>query len=1146
MRKQVKNSLFLSTALTALIVVSAPSVKAADLSLPGNALFASNGNADSTSVINAAAGDNVDLNNFDLGITIIGTTNDGTANGTLDVGNLTGGGTVTVDTGGLGSPATDNVLAVINSVDGVGTFTVTTVDADNALVNVNVLEGFSVTSDLLVQNLETDSTETVTMVIGGDTTIVGALNISAGDGGAATTVTLNGAANNITGGTVITGGNGASDEAVLVLTGASTNFGGNLTLTNGISGLALLEVGGAVGQTVSGNISGTGDVSVANTSADGASFTGDINIAAITVDSDTADQRAVFSGNVTTSGAIALGGNTGTDSITAIFGSSTGTTTISATGGITDGGSEDTSLVFTGGQTVSVNANMAADQILVTGNTTLDNNQTLNTNSGVTIESGSTVDIGNGAVVSAFTNAGDLNISGSGNVTGAIANTGTLLFDAASTGVVIGNVTGTGTITSDSAAGEVQGTVTQATAEISGALTVTGDYNVTNTYFDASGASLNIGMNADVTGDLNAMTAGDGNLVIEDAAGATTLTGNIGTSNAALNTVVIGGNTGTTDLTVTGNYYVGTTNIGAGDDLNLQSSSQTVMGTIQGVGNNEGRLVIGDAASASAVTFTGSLGTAGNLLNEVLINDLAELTVAGGGTGDMTTLTVDGTLNVGQDKTLNVGTLAGTSGTIDLTVGTDGASSNNSARIVSGAQLAADTTNETINGLTTTLSAGTGTINDGDSFLIYESTGAVTGVADADADTIAATDSSALYDFVIVRGDNSNVGGANDDLYALVSRNSTSSVTSDGNGQSTLNAVLSVAAPTDELATVIASVNNASTDEIDDVLSTLGATTDGGNVTGAIAVSNEAAAQVDIQLAALRSGEARGVTTGEYDNGLRAWGQVFGQTGEQDRRDNVAGYDLDTYGFTAGIDSQSVMEDTVLGVAFTYANTDVDSDNANNTQTDIDTYQLTAYGNTMLDQATYVAGQVSYGFGQNETTRSDIGGAGGPTANGEFDSHQFNVRAEVGRAVPVSESVTLTPKVSLSYLHYQADDYRETGAGNAGLNVESENLNVLELGVGADLGWEYDLYNGAILRPTVSAGVRYDALGEKTQATNQFIGGGAAFKTEGFDPAKTTVDLGFSLKYTSNNDWDIIADYDYEAKEDFDAHAASLKAVYNF
>jgi outer membrane autotransporter protein len=143
-------------------------------------------------------------------------------------------------------------------------------------------------------------------------------------------------------------------------------------------------------------------------------------------------------------------------------------------------------------------------------------------------------------------------------------------------------------------------------------------------------------------------------------------------------------------------------------------------------------------------------------------------------------------------------------------------------------------------------------------------------------------------------------------------------------------------------------------------------------------------------------------------------------------------------------------------------------------------------------------------------------------------------------------ATTLTPHVLAAYTHYSAEDYIEEGAGGANLDVASDTMDILEFGVGLTAGWEHKTEGGGVLKPELRAEYRYDVIGDSIATSSRFTGGGAAFKTEGFDPAQHRFNIGTGLTYTTPGNWELKAAYDYELKEDFSAHSGLLKASYKF
>jgi uncharacterized protein with beta-barrel porin domain len=194
----------------------------------------------------------------------------------------------------------------------------------------------------------------------------------------------------------------------------------------------------------------------------------------------------------------------------------------------------------------------------------------------------------------------------------------------------------------------------------------------------------------------------------------------------------------------------------------------------------------------------------------------------------------------------------------------------------------------------------------------------------------------------------------------------------------------------------------------------------------------------------------------------------------------------------------------------------------------------------------FLNGMAAYVFNDNETTRHNVGGIAGVTANGQFDANQFVVQGELGRDFHQTGGLTLTPSVMANYTYYDAGSYTETGAGTANLNVNSDSVSALNLGVGVDAVWDIENHDGSKLQPSLTAGYRYDVIGDSLDSNASFTGGGAAFKAQGVDPARSTLTAGAGLKYYATNNWELSARYTFDAKEDYTAHAGLLRAAYKF
>ncbi|MCF8495965.1 MAG: autotransporter domain-containing protein [Alphaproteobacteria bacterium] len=389
-----------------------------------------------------------------------------------------------------------------------------------------------------------------------------------------------------------------------------------------------------------------------------------------------------------------------------------------------------------------------------------------------------------------------------------------------------------------------------------------------------------------------------------------------------------------------------------------------------------------------------------------------------------------------------------------------------------------------------------------------------------------------------------------EDLVLEIGFNDANDVFGSTPGANAANSLLGMtnAQTTGNLETIRGNLISAGSDaDAQEIAEALAPSVDAGVLAASTTFTNQVSNLTTTRLASLKNGGTEtGMVAGNVSQGLGIWGQVFGATGNQDVRDGVVGYDVDTYGVAVGVDTETLAEGWVWGLGFSYANSNVDSKNANTTETDVDNYQIALYGQYDWDDRSYVNGQVGYAFGNVDSTRHNVGGLSGVNANADYDADQIAARLEAGRDFSGGGNMTVTPKVLANYLHYDADDYTETGAGTANLNVDSEAVNLFELGVGVDVSWLSQNADGSYFKPGVHAGVRHDLIGDEIQSTSTFTGGGAAFETQGVDPAQTTFNVGAQMTYFTVDNWELSAAYDYEAKADYDAHAGLLKAGYRF
>ncbi|MBI1326814.1 MAG: autotransporter domain-containing protein [Alphaproteobacteria bacterium] len=398
----------------------------------------------------------------------------------------------------------------------------------------------------------------------------------------------------------------------------------------------------------------------------------------------------------------------------------------------------------------------------------------------------------------------------------------------------------------------------------------------------------------------------------------------------------------------------------------------------------------------------------------------------------------------------------------------------------------------------------------------------------ADGDLVLTATVNSLSDVVAGAGSKSYLGGV-------------------GNTFDGLNATILAGTADADITAAYGNMQGASSDEeLSNVVESVVPVIDGSSIATVVDVGSQVSGLVDTRLASLRGDGTSGVAAGDMGGNGKLWIQGFGRTATQDDRDGIDGYDADTFGGAIGIDSDNMLDNATVGVALSYANTEADGDAGFGSETDIDSYQVSLYGEFDVAPATFVNGMVGYARNNIEQDRFNVGGTG-QTASADYDSDQFMARVSTGRDYETGYGFKFTPQVLANYVHVSTDSYSETGAGGLSLtNVDVDDVNIFELGVAADLTWDVANNDGSMLQPKLHFGYRYDLIGDEVEASSTFTGGGAAFNTQGADPAQGTFDVGAGVTYFSNDNWDLRADYNFEAKEDYDAHAGLVRASFKF
>lgn len=287
-----------------------------------------------------------------------------------------------------------------------------------------------------------------------------------------------------------------------------------------------------------------------------------------------------------------------------------------------------------------------------------------------------------------------------------------------------------------------------------------------------------------------------------------------------------------------------------------------------------------------------------------------------------------------------------------------------------------------------------------------------------------------------------------------------------------------------------------------------------------------------------------------YENRpIQVWGQVFVGNGKQARRDGIDGYKYNVAATSIGADASSFDRKTILGGYFTYADSEMDAGNANQTNTHMENYLLGFYGSYLFDNDHFFDLTSSISLNDITTNRFNVGGTN-YTAVGEYDGQHITLGGEYGKYFEGPYDILFTPAFGVTYSYMEFEDYIERGAQGADLFVQPDAQQRLDIGPSITASTHHAFENGISFMPEASFGYTYNPLQDKPAARAYLRGTAADDATPvevtytGFDTQDHLFNMGIGASIATDK-WQLLTHYNYQLKEDFDGHIATLKVNYN-
>lgn len=285
----------------------------------------------------------------------------------------------------------------------------------------------------------------------------------------------------------------------------------------------------------------------------------------------------------------------------------------------------------------------------------------------------------------------------------------------------------------------------------------------------------------------------------------------------------------------------------------------------------------------------------------------------------------------------------------------------------------------------------------------------------------------------------------------------------------------------------------------------------------------------------------RGMSSGdEFYGDRKLWLKTFGSWADQDDRSGVSGFDANTAGLVLGADA-TVSEQTRIGVALAYANSNIDSNsNTAPNSADVDMYQVIGYGSHSLDPNTELNFQA--GVGQNNTDGKRDVRFLGDTATADYSSLVATAGVGLARTFTLSEKTAFTPSVRTDYTWIKDEGYTEKGS-SANLKVDSNTTEQWIVGIDGKLSHAFM----PSTRVVANLGLGYDLLNSQSSINAAFAAEpGIGFTTRGLDPSPWRQNAGLGLIHDTASGIEVSLRYDAEHSEGFVSQTASVKARWDF
>jgi uncharacterized protein with beta-barrel porin domain len=274
------------------------------------------------------------------------------------------------------------------------------------------------------------------------------------------------------------------------------------------------------------------------------------------------------------------------------------------------------------------------------------------------------------------------------------------------------------------------------------------------------------------------------------------------------------------------------------------------------------------------------------------------------------------------------------------------------------------------------------------------------------------------------------------------------------------------------------------------------------------------------------------------------WIDGFGYFANQSKYNNLPGYKGDMWGVMLGM-QKPIDRHWQAGIGVGFAHTDVDNRGYQNSGTNINTTEATAYLGYDKDRW-FLDNFFTFAWNHYNGYR-DIRFPGiKRTASIRADGQAYGLLMSGGYNY-FYRGYTITPIASLQYIRMHVNGYTETGAQSVNLIEKTQNYDMLQSGLGAKVGYPFRLCEST-LYTEVHAKWLHNIKSYQVKHRAAFSGARSkrGFEVLGASPQRDQADLGLSATLFTAGKWALKAGYDVYLAEKFVGQEGSALITYRF